>query len=78
MLFEIKPVALKAMVVAVVTDVALFPVLSVPSDPPNTLVIDEEDLAIGQALDGGIMSNDAIEVGVNVSVDEQRGGSRCS
>lgn len=56
MLFEIKPVALKAMVTAVVVDVALSSVRSVSSDAVDALVIDEKDAAIGCVINVGRLS----------------------
>ena len=75
MLFEIKPVALKSMVTAVVVDVALRSVGSVPADPVDALVIDEKDAAIGCAFDVGrligdvgIVPNGPIEEEVEVPI----------
>ncbi len=58
MLFEIKPVALKAMVTAVVEDVALRTVRSVSADPVDALAIDEKDAAIGCAFAVGRLIGD--------------------
>ena len=52
MLFEIKPVALTAMVAAVVAGVALRSVHSVPAVPFDTPVINENDATIGQVRRG--------------------------
>lgn len=75
MLFEIKPVALKAMVMAVVVDVALRSVRSVPADSVDALSIDEKDAAIGCAFavgrligDVGIVPNGPIEEEVEVPI----------
>ena len=77
MLFEIKPVALKAMVTAVVEDVALRTVRSVSADPVDALVIDEKDAAIGCAFnvcrligDVNVVSDGPGEEEVDVSVGE--------
>ena len=84
MLFEIKPVALKAMVVAVVEGVALWSVHSVPADPPDTPVINANDVTIGQVLDVGrldgnvcIVTNDATQVNVSLHIDDGNGTARC-
>ncbi len=73
MLFEIKPVALKAMVMAVVVDVALRSVRSVSADSVDALAFDEKDADIGCAFDVGrligdisIVPNDPIEEEVEV------------
>lgn len=81
MLFKASPVVLRAMVVTVVVGVALWFYDPVSANPRNTLVINEEDVAVGQVLDTGVlvgevcvMSNEMIEVEVDVSPDEPRAG----
>ena len=58
MLFEIKPVALKAMVVTVVAGVALWSVHSVPADPSDMPLINDNDVTIGQVLNVGRVDGD--------------------